>query len=402
MSNAFRKITRHRALVGSVAGAAVLSAGGAAAYAEMTSTVNLTIDGETTQVRTTGDTVADVLASEDVELAPRDVVAPSPQTAIEEGDDIAVALAKPVELDVDGDTSTHWVLATDVSSALAEIGDRYADSELSVSRSAPIGRDGVEVEVVTPKSVTVKVAKHKAKKHEIVAMTAGDVLADLQVDSDSDDKVEVKRPGRKKTLIGFARTIQDGDRIIFSHRSIKRETRREKVQPRTVRRASSSMFEGESKVTASGRTGVRKAVYDVKRLNLEVVNRKKVRAKMLRSPQPRVIVYGTKERPAPEPTPAPAPATSSPAPVAANYASGSTVWDQLAQCESGGNWAINTGNGYYGGLQFSLSTWQAYGGSGYPHENSRGSQIAVAERVRAARGGYGDWPSCSSQLGLPQ
>ena len=54
------------------------------------------------------------------------------------------------------------------------------------------------------------------------------------------------------------------------------------------------------------------------------------------------------------------------------------MWDALAQCESGGNWAINTGNGYYGGLQFNLGTWQAYGGTGYPHQTSRETQIAIA------------------------
>jgi LysM repeat protein len=82
----------------------------------------------------------------------------------------------------------------------------------------------------------------------------------------------------------------------------------------------------------------------------------------------------------------------------ANAASGST-WDQLAQCESGGNWAINTGNGYYGGLQFNLGTWQANGGAGNPAAASREAQIAVAERVLASQG-WGAWPACSAQLGL--
>ena len=82
----------------------------------------------------------------------------------------------------------------------------------------------------------------------------------------------------------------------------------------------------------------------------------------------------------------------------ANAASGST-WDQLAQCESGGNWAINTGNGYYGGLQFNLGTWQANGGSGNPASASREAQIAVAERVLASQG-WGAWPACSAKLGL--
>ncbi|SOC89556.1 Pyruvate/2-oxoglutarate dehydrogenase complex, dihydrolipoamide acyltransferase (E2) component, and related enzymes [Curtobacterium sp. 314Chir4.1] len=82
----------------------------------------------------------------------------------------------------------------------------------------------------------------------------------------------------------------------------------------------------------------------------------------------------------------------------ANAASGST-WDALAQCESGGNWAINTGNGYYGGLQFNLGTWQANGGAGNPASASRSAQIAVAERVLASQG-WGAWPACSAKLGL--
>ena len=72
-------------------------------------------------------------------------------------------------------------------------------------------------------------------------------------------------------------------------------------------------------------------------------------------------------------------------------------WDALAQCEASGNWAANTGNGYYGGLQFNLGTWASYGGSGRPDQNSREQQIAVAERVRQAEGGYGAWPVCGSR-----
>ncbi|ETT28136.1 hypothetical protein RAJCM14343_2850 [Rhodococcus aetherivorans] len=77
-------------------------------------------------------------------------------------------------------------------------------------------------------------------------------------------------------------------------------------------------------------------------------------------------------------------------------------WDRLAQCESGGNWGINTGNGYQGGLQFSPSTWNAYGGGEYAataNQATREQQITVAERVLAGQG-WGAWPSCSSSLGL--
>jgi LysM repeat protein len=73
-------------------------------------------------------------------------------------------------------------------------------------------------------------------------------------------------------------------------------------------------------------------------------------------------------------------------------------WDDIAQCESGGNWSANTGNGYSGGLQFAPSTWRAHGGSGSPSSASREEQIAVAERVQASQG-WGAWPNCSKKAG---
>jgi ferric-dicitrate binding protein FerR (iron transport regulator) len=75
------------------------------------------------------------------------------------------------------------------------------------------------------------------------------------------------------------------------------------------------------------------------------------------------------------------------------------VWDRLAQCESGGNWSINTGNGYYGGLQFGMTAWRATGGSGRPDQNSREEQIRRAEILLDMQG-WGAWPACSRRLGL--
>jgi LysM repeat protein len=80
-------------------------------------------------------------------------------------------------------------------------------------------------------------------------------------------------------------------------------------------------------------------------------------------------------------------------------AAGNGVWDKLARCESGGNWGINTGNGYSGGLQFNAGTWRANGGSGSAHNASRSEQIRVAKRVQQ-RQGWGAWPACSRKLGL--
>ena len=114
--------------------------------------------------------------------------------------------------------------------------------------------------------------------------------------------------------------------------------------------------------------------------------------------------------PAPDTAPAVAPmqvelmtiAVPRPAAPVARTA-GSDVWDRLAQCESSGNWAINSGNGYYGGLQFNYATWHGYGGGAfadYPHQATREQQIVVAERLRAVRG-YQPWPACRIKLGLP-
>jgi len=80
-------------------------------------------------------------------------------------------------------------------------------------------------------------------------------------------------------------------------------------------------------------------------------------------------------------------------------ATSTSTWDALAQCESGGNWSTNTGNGFSGGLQFTQSTWAANGGTGSPANATREQQIAVAQNVQASQG-WGAWPSCAAQLGL--
>ncbi|MCA9332399.1 transglycosylase family protein [Candidatus Saccharibacteria bacterium] len=88
-----------------------------------------------------------------------------------------------------------------------------------------------------------------------------------------------------------------------------------------------------------------------------------------------------------------------PTPVPTVSAEDGGVWDRLAQCESGGNWAINTGNGYYGGLQFTLGSWRGVGGQGYPNQASREEQIARGKMLQA-RQGWGAWPACTRKLGI--
>lgn len=97
--------------------------------------------------------------------------------------------------------------------------------------------------------------------------------------------------------------------------------------------------------------------------------------------------------------PAAAPVQRSVQRTSAPVVADGSVWDRLAQCEAGGNWSINTGNGYYGGLQFNLSSWQAVGGSGLPSDASREEQIMRGQMLQS-RQGWGAWPACSAKLGL--
>jgi hypothetical protein len=113
-----------------------------------------------------------------------------------------------------------------------------------------------------------------------------------------------------------------------------------------------------------------------------------------------------KRRPARRVAVAAATAVAVAAPVSSSVMSADAAttrtWDRLANCESGGNWHINTGNGYYGGLQFSDSTWDAFGGERFASRAdlaSKAEQIIIAERVLSSQG-WGAWPSCSSKLGL--
>lgn len=361
-------------LVGTIVGVLVAVSAVTYGYSSLTTEVTLSVDGKDRTVSVFGDTVEDVLEAEGIELGERDVVQPGVDEQIEGGDKIAVRFSRPIELTVDGETSTHWVTATSVQGALSQIGSLYADSRLSTSRSSTISRGGTEIEVVTPKTLVFALAGKKAVKREVAALTVEDALAEVGVELDEYDKV---RPGRSTA-------IADGDRIVFTDMAVRQRSVEDEVVRAPVKEIDDdSMFEGERTVVTEGADGVRDVTYKLVVRNGKVVDRVVLTQDVTRKPTAEVVRVGTK-------TPA------------ANFAGGNSVWDRLAQCESGGNWAINTGNGYYGGLQFSLGTWRANGGPGMPHQASRETQIAIATKVRNASGGYGAWPHCASVLGLPR
>ena len=364
-----------RKKIGLIAAAAValLSVLGAGiAYAASSKSVTLSVDGHVTEVSTRASTVGEVLDEEGISVDQRDAVAPSTSSSIADGSRIAVRFGRELTLNVDGEKDDYWVTADSVNEALGQLGFRFAGADLSASRSAPIGRDGLTLSVATEKAITLVDGNDKPRKVTTTSITVGDALKELKVKTNKFDEVH---PNTGKL-------VDDGDRVTVDHISKVVDTKREAIGNDTRVRYTDNMLEGHSKVLRSGHDGLKKVTYRFTREDGERTASKVLSSKVLTSAVDRVELHGTKN----------------PAPVV-NYASGGTVWDQLAECESSGNWAANTGNGYYGGLQFTLDTWQAYGGSGYPYTASREAQIAVAERVQNAQG-WGAWPACAAELGL--
>ncbi len=380
-------VRSRRVLAALVAVAAVAVGGTTYGYSTLSTTVDISVDGESRQVTAFADTVGEVLEAEGIEVGERDVVAPDLDEEVVEGSSINVRYARPLELSVDGTESTHWVTSTDVASALGEIGRSFRGADLSTSRGSLIGRDGMAVEVVTPKKLTFKVGARKPTTRNVVALTVEEALDAIGVAIHQPDEIKP----------GLSRSVADGDTIVFTNvRIVRKNVTGEAIDFSTVQRDDDSMTEGETDVVREGRVGLRNVTYRLEFRNRELVARSVLKQKQTRAPVDAIVAVGT----APEVV-APEVVAPEVAPEVEAYATGSTVWDTLAGCESGGNWAINTGNGYYGGLQFSLGTWQAYGGTGLPSENSREAQIAVATRLRDATGGYGSWPGCAAKLGLP-
>ncbi len=370
------QLSKSKAVLATLVGVIVAAVvGTTVGYAALSKDVTLTLDGRTTQVSAIGDTVGDVLAAEGIDVTDKDLVAPAIDERVTDGSAIAVQFGRPLELDVDGETHTYWVNSTDVASALGEIGRRFAGADLSASRSSSIGRGGLKLEVVTPKVVKIKLGAKELRTRKVTAVTVSDVLASVGFEV---DKHDVVTPSLKTE-------ITDGDRVVVKDiRVATKKVQREAIDAPVIEREDATLYEGEEEVVQAGSDGVRSVTYRLRFVNGELAARKVVTSSVRVKAVPTIVKVGTKEEPS------------------SDFSGGSTVWDSLAQCESGGNWAINTGNGYYGGLQFNINTWRAYGGTGYPHQSSRETQIAVATRLRDATGGYGSWPGCSAKLGLPR
>jgi resuscitation-promoting factor RpfB len=265
--------------------------GGTVAFSARSKTVTLSVDGRIEQIQTGADTVEEVLEDRELEIGAHDAVAPSLPSAVSDGSRIAVRFGRELDLTVDGEEEQYWVTATEVDTALDQIGFRFADADLSASRSAPIGRSGLDLTVKTEKTITLVEAGKKSKE-VTTALTVGEALRDLNVGYDGDDEITP----------AAGTVIDDGSdlRLVRIRKKASRVT--EEIPNETVVRYDDDMLEGKEKVEQVGRDGLRVNTYKVVLANGERRARKQVDSLVKTRPRPRVEIHGTKEPPEPAPT----------------------------------------------------------------------------------------------------
>jgi uncharacterized protein YabE (DUF348 family) len=343
---------------------------GTTAFVNADKSITLTVDGQQQHVHTFARTVGQLLQQQHVTIDSRDVVAPSSTSALADGEVVLVDYARPVKLTVEGSSTKVWTTATTVDEALHQIGVHAVGASLSVSRSQPIPRTGMALNVQLPDRVTFI---HDGRKTIIstTAVTVRQALADAGIRVDRNDLVTTPLSSR----VGAGRTIV----ITRVHASRTREPY--SIAYGTTRRPTSSLFSGQSKISRHGRPGRGVRYYRVVYHDGVVVKRVLLNDKVLRSPVATVLLYGTAQRPFSAPT----------------TSASSLNWNALALCESGGNPQAVNAYGYYGLYQFTLGTWASVGGSGNPIDASADEQTYRAQLLYESRGDE-PWPVCGHLL----
>ena len=362
--------------------------GGSTAYVLAQKAVTLTVDGQSRQVSTYADTAGELLADENIDVAGDDVVLPSVDSAVADGDTVVLNRARPLQLTVDGVTTTVTTTALSVDEALDQLGYRGDGLVLSASRSERLPLDGMTLQVTTPKTVTL-IADGTTREVTTTAGTAGDLLAEQGVALAATDRT---------SLYPNAPLL---DRMVLQvwRVQVAQVTETQPIDYTTVETEDPDAAKGTRTVTTEGVEGEQAVTFSVTTTDGVETGRTQTGVTVTRAPVDEQVSVGTKVAAAPAPSTSSSTGGGNTGAAAPESTSG-LDWDALAQCEAGGNWSINTGNGYYGGLQYNVSTWNAYGGAEFaarPDLATREQQIAVGERTYAARGAS-PWPSCGKRL----
>jgi uncharacterized protein YabE (DUF348 family) len=335
-------------------------------------TVTLDVDGTQMQVTTMKSRVVDIVEENGFSVAERDDLFPAAGQTVDDADTIVLRRGRPLQISLDGqDPKQVWTTASTIDEALDQL--RMTDTApAAASRGSRLPLEGMALPVVSAKTVQINDGGKVSTVH-LAAPSVGALLAAAGVPLEQADTVV---PTASSPVIA-------GMQIQVTRIRIEKVTQQVPLVPVAKRIEDPTMNISRQVVEDPGTPGLQDVVFAVAKVNGVETGRLPVANTVVVPARDSVLRVGAK------------PGTEVP-PV-----TNGAIWDAIARCESGNNWAINTGNGYYGGVQFDQNTWERQGGLRYAGRAdlaTREEQIAIAEVTRA-RQGWGAWPVCGRGAG---
>jgi uncharacterized protein YabE (DUF348 family) len=349
----------------------VLAFAGAYAVADY-KTVTLSVDGTPMTVTTMKSRVIDIISENGFSVSERDDLYPAAGERVPNAANIVLRRSRPLQISLDGqNTKQVWTTASTVDEALAQL-SMTDTAPAAASRGSRVPLAGMALPVVSAKTIELDDAGMVRNVH-LAAARVGDLLAGIGAPLLQSDSVTP----------GAAAPVIDGMHVQVIRTRIEKITERVPLVPPQRRIEDPEMNKDRLVVQDPGTPGTQDVTFSVSKVNGVETGRLPIASHVVAPAREAVLRVGTK------------PGTDVP------EVGNGEIWDAISRCEAGGNWAINSGNGYYGGVQFDQGTWERNGGTRFaPRADlaTREEQIAVAEVTRA-RQGWGAWPVCSGRAG---
>jgi uncharacterized protein YabE (DUF348 family) len=358
-----------RALVGALLVVLTFAGGYAVAVHK---TVTLDVDGSPVQVSTMKSQVIDVVRENGYELGDRDDLFPAADQPVHDSDTIVLRRSRPLQVSMDGHESRQvWTTASTVGEAMHQLALNDA-APAAASRSSRLPLAGMTLPVVSPKNVHIYDAGVISDR-KLAAPNVEALLAAAGAPLQQADRVDPSA----------STPVTEGMTVVVTRIRVEKVTQRVPLPPPAQHLPDPTLNMSRQVVEDPGTAGEQDVTFAVASVDGVETGRLPVANTVVTPARPGVIKVGAK------------PGTEVP-PV-----TNGAQWDALSRCEAGGNWAINTGNGFYGGVQFDQNTWERSGGLRYAARAdlaTREEQIAVAS-VTQQRQGWGAWPVCSARVG---
>lgn len=351
-----------------VVAALLLTLAGAGIFAVTAhKTVTLEVDGTQMKVTTMKSRVIDIVEENGYSVADRDDLFPAAGQTVADAQTIVLRRSRPLQISLDGQNAQQvWTTASTVDEALHQL-QMTDTAPAAASRGSRLPLEGMALPVVSAKTVQINDGGQVSTVH-LAAPNVGALLAAAGVPLEQADTVV---PTASSPVIA-------GMQIQVTRMRIEKITQQVPLLPPAKRIEDPTLNMSRQVVEDPGTPGIQDVTFAVATVNGVETGRLPVANTVIAPARESVLRVGAK------------PGTEVP-PV-----TNGAIWDAIARCEAGGNWSINTGNGYYGGVQFDQNTWERNGGLRYAGRAdlaTREEQIAIAEVTRA-RQGWGAWPVC--------